>query len=99
MQRKTKTVGVSPKAPAAAGAAVLVGLLAGYLGVDADWLVAVLSAIGALAGAVAARPGVVAYERETIEPSPWSNERGQVLYVLLVILAIILIVWLLAPLV
>jgi hypothetical protein len=73
MAARKKTVGVSPKAPAAAVGAVLApivaGLLLDWLGVEVNGeslevaLTALVSALGALGGAVAAPPGAVVTAR------------------------------------
>lgn len=71
---KKETVGVSPKAPAATAGALLAPVLAGLVAkafdIEVDdatvelLLTALFSAAGALAGAVAARPGNVVTDRK-----------------------------------
>lgn len=75
---KKKTVGVSPKAPAATAGALLApfvaGLLAKLFDIEVDdatlelALTALISAAGALAGAYAAPPGGVVADRKKAAP-------------------------------
>jgi hypothetical protein len=92
--RKNKTVGASPKAIAAPIGGVLAAAIADYLGVSSDIILYLIGAIGALLSAVAAPPGNVVTERETVvrEGSPWERGYG-VIDLLVIILLILLVLW------
>jgi hypothetical protein len=96
MAAKKKTKGVSPKAPVAGGTAVLAGLVAWLLGVDADVALVIASGIGALIGAVVAPPGNVVTERKPRVAREGGYSAVEVLLVVfLALCCLIVLAWLL----
>jgi hypothetical protein len=97
MAARKKTKGVSPKAPAAGLASIVAGLVAVWLGVDAETAVVIVAGLGALVGAVVASPGNVVTKRSgAVKRGPGRGSAGGygVIELLVAVILLILLIWL-----